>query len=135
MLVADIDKEMQVAELEEKDSQDDYEKLMGECSEKRASDSKALTDKEAAKADGEANLQALEDTKEATGTELKGVLDYITSLHGECDFLLEYYQQRKEARASEIDAMGKAKAVLNGADYSLLQTGAKVKSLRGQTKA
>merc|ERR1719456_527733 len=117
--------------MEEKDAQDDYEKLMFDCSEKRASDSKALTDKTAAKADGEESLQSLNDGKEALGTELKGVMDYITSLHGECDFLLEYYSQRKEARASEIDAMGKAKAVLSGADFSLLQTGAKVKSLRG----
>jgi len=135
LLVADIDKEMTGAELEEKDSQDDYQKLMMELSEKRATDSKTLTDKTAAKADGEANLQALEDAKSATGEELKATLDYITSLHGECDFLLQYYDKRKEARASEIDAMGKAKAVLNGADYSLLQTEAKVKSLRGQKKA
>jgi len=131
MLVADIDKEMLNAKMEEKDAQDDYEKLMFDCSEKRASDSKSLTDKTAAKADGEAALQSLTDGKEALGTELKAVLDYITSLHGECDFLLEFYSQRKEARASEIDAMGKAKDVLKGADYSFLQTGAKVKSLRG----
>jgi len=135
MLVADIDKEMLAAKMEEKDSQDDYEKLMMESSEIRASDSKALTDKTAAKADGEANLEALQETKTATGVELKAVLDYIASLHGDCDFLLEFYDQRKEARASEIDAMGKAKAVLNGADYSLVQIGATVKSLRGQTKA
>lgn len=131
MLVADIDKEMTGAQLEEKDAQDDYEKLMFDCSESRATQSKDLTDKKTAKADAEANLQALEDTKSATGEELKAVLDYITSLHGDCDFLLEYYEQRKEARASEIDAMGKAKDVLKGADYSLLQTGVKIKSLRG----
>jgi len=131
MLVADIDKEMLAAEMEEKDSQDDYEKLMLETSEKRATASKTLTDKTAAKADGEANLQALTDAKEALGTELKATMDYLTSLHGECDWLLQYYDKRKEARASEIDAMGKAKAVLKGADYSLLQTGVKVKSLRG----
>jgi septal ring factor EnvC (AmiA/AmiB activator) len=131
MLVADIDKEMLAAKMEEKDAQDDYEKLMFDCSEQRAASSKDLTDKKTAKADAEANLQALEDTKSATGEELKAVLDYITSLHGECDFLLEYYSQRKEARASEIDAMGKAKDVLKGADYSLLQTSTKVKSLRG----
>merc|ERR1719388_514514 len=114
MLVADIDKEMLAAKMEEKDAQDDYEKLMFDCSEQRATSSKDLTDKKTAKADAEANLQALEDTKTATGEELKAVLDYITSLHGECDFLLEYYSQRKEARASEIDAMGKAKDVLKG---------------------
>merc|ERR1719420_2072345 len=118
---------MTTAELEEKDSQDDYEKLMLEASNKRASESQALTDKQAAKADAEDSLQSLMDAKEATGTELKAVMDYIASLHKECDWLLENYDQRKTARASEIDAMTKAKAVLNGVDYSLVQVGASVK--------
>jgi hypothetical protein len=47
---------------------------------------------------------------------------YIGNLHGECDWLLKYFDVRKEARTGEIDALGKAKAVLNGADYSLVQT-------------
>merc|ERR1719181_445603 len=121
LLVAEIDKEITTAKLEEKDAQDDYEKLMMEVSDKRAAESKALVDKNAAKAEMETELQAAMDAKEATGVELQAVLDYIQSLHAECDFLLEYYAQRKEARASEIDAMGKAKAVLSGADYSLLE--------------
>merc|ERR1719261_518894 len=131
LLVADIDKEMTGAELEEKDSQDDYEKLMMDTSDKRATASKSLTDKTAAKADGEENLQSLMDSKAALGEELSAVMDYLASLHKECDWLLANFDKRKEARASEIDAMGKAKAVLNGADYSLLQTSIKVKSLRG----
>jgi len=131
LLVADIDKEMTGAELEEKDSQDDYEKLMMDTSDKRATASKSLTDKTAAKADGEENLQSLMDSKAALGEELGAVMDYLASLHKECDWLLANFDKRKEARASEIDAMGKAKAVLNGADYSLLQTSVKVKSLRG----
>jgi len=32
--------------------------------------------------------------------------------------LLQYFEVRKEARASEADSLGKAKAVLSGADYS-----------------
>jgi len=121
LLVAEIDKEITTAKLEEKDAQDDYEKLTTESSNKRSSDSKAMTDKNSAKAEMETELQATKDAKEATTTELKATMDYLHSLHKECDWLLENYSQRKEARASEIDAMGKAKAVLNGADYSLLQ--------------
>merc|ERR550514_631963 len=128
LLVAEVDKEMTTAKLEEEDAQDDYEKLMAESANKRATDSKAIVEKTAAKAEMETELQASKDSKAATETELKAVKDYIVSLHGECDFLLEYYGQRKEARASEIDAMGKAKAVLNGADYSLVQTKAAVKT-------
>jgi len=131
MLVADLDKETLAAEMEEKDAQDDYQKLMGECSEKRATDSKDLTDKNTAKAEMEEELQNTMDAKEALGVELKATMDYLATLHGECDWLLSKYDERKEARTSEIDAMGKAKAVLNGADSSLVQTGER-RMLRGE---
>ena len=43
-----------------------------------------------------------------------------------CDArLIQYFDVRKAARNSEIDALGKAKAVLSGADFSLVQTGSK----------
>merc|ERR1711975_58769 len=48
LLVKDLDKEMTVAKTEEKDAQGDYETMLKDLAEKRASDSKALTDKEGA---------------------------------------------------------------------------------------
>merc|ERR1719474_2509898 len=81
----------------------------------------------ASKAAEEEALENEEDTRAATGKELMATLKYIHSLHGECDWLLKYFDARKEARAGELDALGKAKAVLNGADFSFLQ----IKSLRG----
>merc|ERR1719272_1910095 len=50
MMIADMDKEMTVAEAEEKDAQADYEKMMADSADKRAEDSKTMTDKESAKA-------------------------------------------------------------------------------------
>jgi len=125
MLVSDLDKEMTAADLEEKDAQGDYEKTMSDAANKRAGDTKDLTDKQAAKATMETELQTHTDAKKASETELEATKDYIQTLHNDCDFLLEYYSERKEARASEIDAIGKAKAVLSGADFSLVQTGTK----------
>merc|ERR1719262_675932 len=127
MLVKELDTEMTEAQVEEKDSQEDYEKTMTDAANKRAGDSKAITEKTEAKANMEAELQELKDTKKADETQLAAVLEYIQSLHTECDWLLEYYTVRKEARAGEIDALGKAKDVLSGADYSLMQTGVAVK--------
>merc|ERR1719298_260040 len=122
LLVKDLDKEMTVAKTEEKDAQADYEQMMKDSAEKRADDSKALQDKEGALADNEAALQKHTDEKASTTKELGATLQYIQSLHAECDWLLQYFDVRKEARTSEIDALGKAKAVLNGADFSLMQT-------------
>merc|ERR1719151_221451 len=123
LLIADLDKEMTEAETEEKDSQADYETLMKDSAAKRTKDSKLLSEKETIKAETEADLESDVDEKAATAKELMSTMQYIQSLHNECDWLIKYFDVRKEARASEIDALGKAKAVLSGADYSLLQTG------------
>merc|ERR1719277_1897348 len=124
LLVKDLDTEIQEAEVMEKDAQADYEKMMADASEKRATDAKSMTEKEGAKADTEEDLQAEKEKKVATTKEAMGVAKYISSLHAECDWLLQYYEARKTARAGESDALVKAKAVLSGADYSMLQIAA-----------
>jgi len=125
LLVKDLDKEMTQATAEEKDAQADYEGLMTDSAAKRAEDAKSLTDKGAAKGAMEEQLQTHHDTKKSTESELSATLAYIHSLHAECDWLVQYYDLRKESRDNEIDALGKAKAVLSGADYSLLQKSTK----------
>merc|ERR1719310_937461 len=113
---------MTVAKTEEKDAQGDYEQMMKDSAEKRAEDAKTLANKEAALADLQSSLEKSVESKASTTKELGATLQYIQSLHNECDWLLQYFEVRKEARTSEIDALGKAKAVLSGADYSLVQT-------------
>merc|ERR1719276_535939 len=130
LLIKDLDKEMTTAEFTEKDAQEDYKTFMADSSAKRAEDSKMLTDKEGTKADLAASLQENGAAKEAAVKELMATEQYISSLHADCDWLIKYFDIRKEARTNEIDAMQKAKAVLSGADYSLLQTKAKKSFLR-----
>eukprot|EP00928_Gymnodinium_smaydae_P032225 TRINITY_DN233_c0_g1_i3.p1 TRINITY_DN233_c0_g1~~TRINITY_DN233_c0_g1_i3.p1 ORF type:complete len:721 (-),score=252.79 TRINITY_DN233_c0_g1_i3:56-2218(-) len=130
MLIKDLDKEMTVAETTEKEAQKDYEQAMSDAAEKRALDAKALGNREAQKADTEAALQAHKGEKASSTKELAGLAETISALHGECDWLLQHFDARKEARAAEVDSLAKAKAVLSGADYSLLQAGAR--SFRGR---
>merc|ERR1719330_317522 len=111
---------MSEAETTEKDAQSDYEALMKDSAEKRAEDSKTIADKESAKAATEEELQANKQTLKETKQDHAATLKYIADLHLECDWSLKYYDVRKVMRASEVDALEKAKAVLNGADYSLL---------------
>jgi hypothetical protein len=129
LLIGELDKEMTEAETSEKDAQADYETLMADAAAKRAADTQAKVEKSAAKATGEESLQAEEGNKMDLTTELMETKQVIANLHSECDWLLQYFDVRKEARTEEIEALGKAKAVLNGADYSLLQ--ARRVALRG----
>merc|ERR1719331_680540 len=121
-LIKDLDKEMTEAEFTEKDAQEDYEQFMTDSSTKRAEDSKTLTDKQSALANLETSLGEQKADKAATEKSLAATLEYISSLHSECDWLVKYFDMRKEARTTEIDALGNAKAVLSGADSSLVQT-------------
>merc|ERR1719482_2009360 len=121
MLVQDLDKEMQVAEVDEKNSQEEYEQMMSDSASKRADSVKNIADKKGAKADAEEALQTHTDSKATDTKELAGTVEYIGALHGECDWLLKYFDVRKEARTSEIEALGKAKAVLSGASFSFVQ--------------
>merc|ERR1719169_120783 len=96
--------------------------MMKDSAAKRADDSKTLADKQGTLADLQSSLQSTTEAKASTTKELGATVQYIQSLHAECDWLLQYFDVRKEARTSEIDALGKAKAVLSGADFSLVQT-------------
>jgi len=118
MLVNDVEKEIQESKLEEKDAQSDYEKFMADAAAKRAEDSKSMNDKEASLAETQENLIRDEEGLKNKRVNLMENEKYLGELHAECDFLLKYYDMRKEARTNEIGALGKAKDVLNGADYS-----------------
>jgi len=122
LLVKDLDKEMLEAKQTETNAQEDYENFMNDAAAKRSKDSQALSDKEGVLADTKARLVEAKDSQAASKRNLMAVEQYISKLHAECDWLVKYFDLRKEARNGEIEAMQKAKAILSGADYSFLQT-------------
>jgi len=134
LLVKDLDKEMTEAKVTEKNAQADYEQMLTDSAEKRALDSKALTEKNAAKAGLQSDIDSDTDAKASATKELMATEQYISSLHAECDWLLQYFDTRKAARNGEIDSLTKAKSVLSGADFALLQEKRRSKFLRSQVQ-
>merc|ERR1719401_923239 len=122
---------MQTIEVEEKDGQAEYEKLMADSAAKRAADAKSVADKEGAKADLNAELEKMSEEKKSTHAEAMGKAEYIHGLHLECDWLVANFEVRKEARAGEVASLTNAKAVLSGADYALVQMATRRGHLRG----
>jgi len=118
-IIKDLGNEMKDMEYEEKTAQKDYAELMGDSQETRAGDSKALTGKSTTKAEVENDLMATKETRAATGTDLKQVQTVIQDLHAACDFIMQNFDLRKEARTNEIEGLKNAKAVLSGASFSL----------------
>merc|ERR1719231_103259 len=120
-LKSDLEKEINEMEFNEKDGQEEYEEFVKDSAAKRAADSKSIAEKEGQKAGLEADIVNNGDQKAAEEADLMATKQYIAELHADCDWLIENFETRKTARANEIDALKKAKAVLSGADYSLVQ--------------
>jgi len=116
MMISDVEKEITESKTEEKNAQLEYDQLMKDSGEKRRMDSKMLSDKESAKADLEKALQKMAKEEKTTKFEVMTTAETLKDLHLECDWLLNNFEARKEARAGEIDALKKAKAVLSGAE-------------------
>eukprot|EP00747_Dinoflagellata_sp_TGD_P159422 gnl/TRDRNA2_/TRDRNA2_177886_c3_seq8.p1 gnl/TRDRNA2_/TRDRNA2_177886_c3~~gnl/TRDRNA2_/TRDRNA2_177886_c3_seq8.p1 ORF type:complete len:728 (+),score=263.60 gnl/TRDRNA2_/TRDRNA2_177886_c3_seq8:93-2276(+) len=120
-MIGDLEKEMETAETDEKSAQKEYEEFLEDSKEKRATDAKAITDKSAAKAELEGMLEKARKDHAGKGKELMAAHEVLAHTHGECDFLLQNYDARKEARTEEEENLKKAKGVLSGADFSLVQ--------------
>merc|ERR1719377_360918 len=106
---------MKDAEYEEKTAQKDYEELMSDSAETRGKKVKSITDKGAAKAEiADKKLKALEKEK-GDFADVDAIHKYVGNLHTDCDFILENYGVRKEARAQEVESLKSAKAALQGA--------------------
>lgn len=121
LLIRDLSKEMTEAEVEEQNAQRDYEEFMADSAKKRAKDTKAMSIKDAGRADAEqmklADVTAAREEK----AEMMATVQYQGQVHKECDWLLQNFDLRRQARAEEMDNLKKAKAVLSGADFSFLQ--------------
>ena len=74
---------------------------MEDSSEKRTIDTKAIAEKEGAKADTEANLEKMTVEKKDKIAEAYATATTLKDLHLECDWLLSNFDARKEARAGE----------------------------------
>merc|ERR1719389_1356358 len=117
-IIKDLGDDMKDMEYEEKTAQSDYAELMADSQVTRAGDTKALTGKKTTKAETENVLMTTKEIRSATATDLKQVQTVIADLHAACDFIMQNFDLRKEARTNEIEGLKNAKAVLSGASFS-----------------
>merc|ERR1719161_3138416 len=117
MLSADLEKEIQETQVEEKNAQEEYEQFMADSAAKRAADATSIAEKEAAKADLSASVEKMTGEKKGKMTESMATAEVIQNLHLECDWLTTNFDARSEARAGEIDSLKKGKMTESMADY------------------
>merc|ERR1719498_2289287 len=118
MLSKDLEDGITESKHEEETAQKDYERLMAESQETRATNVESITSKEAAKADMDSNIESTKQKKSSQEAELSNIKGYIAQLHANCDFLIENYDLRKAARENEVEGLKNAKGVLSGANFA-----------------
>jgi len=124
LLIKDLDTEITQAETDEKNNQEAYDALMKSSAKDRAAHGKALTESVLEKAELEAALKSHKDAEQANNKDTQATSQYEMQLHADCDWLLQYFTMRTDARSSEVDALVNAKAVLSGANYALVEASA-----------
>merc|ERR1719247_1195827 len=125
------DIELEVAELkhDEEESQADFDKLTTESSKATKDKKKEVTGRKEAKGAVDEKIQIQTGVKGGYDDEVASLEEKLKALHEQCDFLLENYEKRKEARAQEMEGLSKSQAVLQGAKLDLHQ---QTRNLRGQ---
>merc|ERR1719261_1783352 len=117
MMQKDLQSDMKDAKADETMAQSEYEQLMSESAATRAQNAQSTTDKEASKAELETKLQETKEAKALTTETLEDISLTVNHLHTSCDFIMENYDSRKEARTNESESLKNSKSVLSGADF------------------
>merc|ERR1719253_2032474 len=102
----------------EETDQAEYERLMAASQETREANAKSITQKEQDKAAWGEKIEAAKTDQASEKTALLKLGEYIAGLHGSCDFLVQNFDLRTEARTNEIEGLKNAKAVLSGANFA-----------------
>lgn len=113
-VIADSKKMEDEAIRDEEDAQEAYESTMKAQNKSIQGYLKSITNLSAALARSKEMLLAAEQDFKQTMTELEGLNSYLKDLHRSCDFIMENFDARQEARAAEIQALREAKNILSG---------------------
>jgi len=113
-LVEEMEADSREATSEEKAAQIAYVELMNESATTRKQYAKSLTEQRGTDADLEKKLIKLKKKKAVTYTELNNAHAYLADMHVTCDFVVEHFKERSEARATELEGMNTAVSALGG---------------------
>merc|ERR1719473_1973297 len=102
----------------ESDSQKAYETYVKDTNASIEEKNRDITNKSGEKATAEADKTAAEQDLEAANNEQQQNQNENADLHKSCDFTLNNFDIRQEARDQEVEALRQAKAILSGAKFT-----------------
>jgi len=99
----------------EREAQSDYETFVKDSNDLIAALTESVREKTKSISSSKAESEDAKADHTATVGELEMLAEHKATLHGECDFVLKNFDIRQKARSQEMEAIGKAKAILSGA--------------------
>merc|ERR1719321_1868606 len=114
-IVHELAMDKQEAEFEEKTSQRDYVTLMDESKASRATLAKQIVEKKGSKSHIDKQIIELKESKKVSYEDLTNAHQYSADIHASCDFVVEHFDARAEARAKELESLHSAKELLGQA--------------------
>merc|ERR550537_1904837 len=102
----------------EADAQKAYETFVKDTNGSIEEKTKDIINKSEEKAKAEQEKVKSEETLEKVTTDLEGLAQEASDLHGECDFTLKNFEIRQSSRMQEIEALKQVKAILSGAKFA-----------------
>lgn len=130
LLMEELEQHAADAQKSENDAESDYQQMLEDAAESRATDAKSLStmqeelgtvaSTETDDDDQSSSTESDDVDQMPKANESAAVDKYAASIHGSCDLQLKYFDVRRDARKGEIEALEEAKALMTGG-VSLLQ--------------
>jgi len=113
----DLKSDTQAAEAEEKTAQRDYEQLSADAAKQREECVQTIADTQGSIAQAEETRNSSSESKGNEEAHMEELKQTNQNLHKECDFVLAHFEERRDARTTEIEGLTTAKSVLSGANF------------------
>merc|ERR1719263_1049815 len=118
MIIEDAGRTIDEMNADEQKSQADYGEYVAATTASIEANREAIAEKEKQVASAEGEKSETEESQLANQASLDKLADLLSGIHGQCDFILKYFDIRQTSRADEMDGIEEAKAILSGADFS-----------------
>merc|ERR1719420_1560730 len=112
----ELEMDQKEATMEEQHAQKDYVRLMMDSQVSRAADLKSITDLQNSKAVLEEKINDAKESRKMAFDELNNAHKYTSEMHSSCDFVVENFELRNEARKQELESLKDAKRVMMSAE-------------------
>lgn len=118
----DLDVEATALKVGEQAAVKDFKDTMANGKDSKESKSNDIVNKSATLGRIKEQIGTARQKLKETGEEKLAIENKLLSIHKNCDFLIGSYEQRKKARATELDGLQKSLAILSGADFDVATT-------------